>query len=297
MRPASSLLVMLAAAQFTFAQEKSWVGEWVYPTRPAREIKLRITAKGKETSVPFSGTIPIKVQGDLGGSIRIYDSYREGLADKTDFVLGKDAPDYFDRRVKADPKDWYALLMRGYGLLHHRDYDGAIKDFDESIRLSKSNPLSYLCRGNAWAMKKDYDKAIADYNQALKLSPNYAGAYFTRGRAWDEKKDYAKALRDYNEAMRLDPKFVPTLGKAAWLLATCPDAKIRNAKRAVELAKKATDLVKGEADLLDTLAAAHASAGNFTEAIRWVERAIEINDNDAYRGRLELYRKKQPYRQ
>ena len=58
------------------------------------------------------------------------------------------------------------------------------------------------------AHKKDYDKAIADYNEAIRLDPGYAHAYNGRGKTWSAKKDYDKAIADYNEAIRLYPGYV-----------------------------------------------------------------------------------------
>ena len=42
--------------------------------------------------------------------------------------------------------------------------------------------MAYRSRGLAWSNKKDYEKAIADYNEAIRLDPKYSGAY--NGRAW-----------------------------------------------------------------------------------------------------------------
>ena len=77
--------------------------------------------------------------------------------------------------------------------------------------LIKQNPrrqdahAAYHNRGKAWSEKGDYDKAIADYNEAIRLDPKFAIAYHNRGGAWGSKGDYDKAIADYNEVIRLDP--------------------------------------------------------------------------------------------
>ena len=52
---------------------------------------------------------------------------------------------------------------------------------------------------------------------------------------------------------------------------------------------------------LDTFAAACAQAGDFESAIKWQLKAIELTtvaeDKEAFQERLELYRRKKPYRQ
>jgi tetratricopeptide (TPR) repeat protein len=200
--------------------------------------------------------------------------------------------------LRLDPKYVSAYYSRGWARLEKNDYDKAIADFDEVIRRDPhEDPAVYTYRALAWHSKKDYDKAIADFTEAIRLNPKNDYSFRSRGNAWRDKKAYDKAIADYNEAIRLDPKGGTAYNGAAWLLATCPDPKARNGKRAVELAKQAMNLDKKNDDVMDTLAAAYAETGNFDEAIRWQESAIEISNSDAYRRRLELYRKKQPYRQ
>jgi tetratricopeptide (TPR) repeat protein len=53
--------------------------------------------------------------------------------------------------------------------------------------------------------KGDYDRAIADYNQAIRLDPDYALAYYNRGVAYVNKRDYARARADWEKVLQLDP--------------------------------------------------------------------------------------------
>ena len=65
-----------------------------------------------------------------------------------------------------------------------------------------------LGRGIAWFSKGDYDQAIADYSEAIRIDPNCAYAYAERGATSLFKGDYDKAIADCNEAIGLDPKHV-----------------------------------------------------------------------------------------
>ena len=52
--------------------------------------------------------------------------------------------------------------------------------------------------------------------------------------------------------------------------------------------------------MLNTLAAAHAEAGNFDRAVEYQMKAISLVDEkhtDQYRQRLDLYRNGKPYRE
>ena len=55
-------------------------------------------------------------------------------------------------------------------------------------------------------LKKDYDKAIEDYTQAIRLDPNYAAIRHNRGNAYWNKQKYGEAIEDYSQAIQLDPK-------------------------------------------------------------------------------------------
>jgi len=57
-----------------------------------------------------------------------------------------------------------------------------------------------------WSDKKDYDKAIADYTEAIRIDSKYLNAICNRGNARQAKKEYDNAIKDFTEAIRLDPK-------------------------------------------------------------------------------------------
>jgi tetratricopeptide (TPR) repeat protein len=56
-------------------------------------------------------------------------------------------------------------------------------------------------------MKGDYDSAIADYSQAIRLDPDDAWAYYNRGGAYYYKGDYRRARMDWEQALRIDPNY------------------------------------------------------------------------------------------
>ena len=113
---------------------------------------------------------------------------------------------------------------------------------------------------------------------------------------------FDKAVADYIEALRLKPNCPDCLNALAWLLATCPEDKCRDGKKAVEFATKGCELAdwNGPA-LLDTLAAASAESGDFATALKWQTRAIELVSDPEFKkeceSRLALYRDKKPYRE
>ena len=155
-------------------------------------------------------------------------------------------------------------------------------------------------RGYAAMERKDYDKAIAEFTEAIRLDPQYDAAYHNRGHVYAERKDYAKAIADFNEAIRLNPQDPTTNTSLAWILATCPNAELRNGKRAVRLATRACELTDWEdANDLENLAAAYAECGQFDEAVKWQTKAVELGtglqDPGEARQRIDLYKAGKPY--
>jgi lipoprotein NlpI len=101
----------------------------------------------------------------------------------------------------------WAYVNRGWAYDEKTDYDRAIADETEAIRLDPKNASAYLYRGWAYDDKDEYDRAIADETEAIRLDPKRAAVYNNRGSAYVDKLDYARAIADFTEAIRLDPKY------------------------------------------------------------------------------------------
>ena len=206
------------------------------------------------------------------------------------------------RRLSWVPSDAVAYRNRGLAWNFKKEYDRAVDDCNQAIKLDPDDAVAYRNRGLAWYHKKEYDRAIADCDQAIKLDPNNASAYNDRGFAWNSKKEYDRAIADYNQAIKLDPNYIFACNNLAWLQATCPNARFRDGRKAVENASRAYELSGGlSAAAIDTLAVAYAESGNFQKAKEWQAKVIEMATNqtekERCRSRLRLYQQGKPYHQ
>ena len=112
----------------------------------------------------------------------------------------------FDQAIRLDPKYARAFYDRGNAYAAKAQYDRAIEDYDQAIRLNPKYTFAFYNRGNAYAAKAQYDHAIEDYDQAIRLDPKYAFAFITRGNAYKAKAQYDRAIEDFDQAIGLDPK-------------------------------------------------------------------------------------------
>jgi tetratricopeptide (TPR) repeat protein len=207
----------------------------------------------------------------------------------------------FTEAARLAPWDWQPWYRRGLAHVARREHEQAVTAFTEAVRLAPDLSEPYLQRALAHTQLGQLDRAVGDYTEQLRLNPRSAMAYNFRARLYRRQGNHAAAVADHQKAAELDPGNANTHSDLAWIWATCPDAAIRDGRRAVESARKACELTDWKkAHCLDALAAAHAESGRFEEAVQWAERAVELArdaEKAAYLSRLEAYRQGQPWRE
>ena len=140
----------------------------------------------------------------------------------------------------------------------------------------------------------------------METKPDYAEAHYNLGFALVHCGRTGEAIAHYQDALQSKPDYPKALNELAWLRATCPDAAFRDGAAAIELARRAVRLPGGKSpEFLDTLAAAYAEAGMFSEAAETVGQAIDLARQqnkvplvEKLKARLWLYdAADMPYRQ
>src|SRR6478735_9998632 len=141
-----------------------------------------------------------------------------------------------------------AYYFRGIAKFGKSDFDGAIDDYGQALRLDPSD-LDYLnSRAAAYEAKKDIDRALTDYNEAIKTNPNSIYAYNNRGAVFQRKGDFARAAADYGEVTRLQPNNLDAWGARCWVRAATPG----QSKQALEDCNQALKIKPDSPDVLDT---------------------------------------------
>jgi Flp pilus assembly protein TadD len=325
-----ALVLLLAPLPARAADD--WVGLTVFSTKD--RLPLRDAGGDAIGDFSYYGT----VTRDLGEWVEVrhlvHPGPYVGRVKKSEVVKQADAEKFYSQKIKNDGKDTWAFRNRASARVMDRDYDGAIDDLSSAIALDPQASL-YVERGRARKAKGDADGAIRDYTEALKQDSGYAVALNNRGVAWEAKgkddeavKDYTAAIaadrkystpfrnralihqrrgdfalaeKDLTAAVELDPDNPTTIDDLAWLLATCPDAPVRDGKRALKLSKKACEMTEYRNMLLvETLAAAYAESGNYEAAMETQKKVLADKEymkkwEAGVRLKLKLYEDNKPY--
>ena len=125
--------------------------------------------------------------------------FDKGIAACTEF-LARGTRETTESRSKAHQR-------RGVYYSLKRDYERAIADQTEALRLDPKNANAYLSRAGDYRMKDENDRALADYTDGLRLQPADVNALVFRGHIYLDRHDYDLAIADYTEALRLSPRY------------------------------------------------------------------------------------------
>ncbi len=303
---ATGVVAALLACLLATRHQLSYWRDSVVPFRHALEVA------GESPMGNFLLGNALQEVGDLDGAAK---NFRTAV---------QIAPDYED-----------AHFHLGFALLQKKEFEEAEVQFGEVLRLNPTNVYTHICLGYVLGAQGKFADADAEFSTAMKLKPDNevirealtvfakkAETYKILSPLYEtlkiqptaethariaavqaEQGEFQEAVVHFLAALRLQPNSPDVLNNLAWLLATCPDAHIRDGVQAVKCAQKACVLTHyGVTLIVGTLAAAHAEAGQFDEAVAAAEKACalaeisgETNLLQRNRELLELYRAHQPY--
>ena len=215
-------VALIPAGKFTTVEPKADTARHITNSNgmnltvvPSGEFQMGTKESAKETATVVNNNNQAEGKHDKadGGAIidlllpksisaPVHNNQGEALRNKGEY--DKAIAEYNDA-LKLDPNSAAAYNNRGLSWNAKGQYEKAIADFNQAIKLNPTIAVAYNNRGLSTYQKGEYDKAIADFNQALKLDPKLAVAYFNRGESWGDQGEYDKAIADFNQAIRLEP--------------------------------------------------------------------------------------------
>jgi len=164
---------------------------------------------------------------------------------------------------------------RGIERLNSENYNGAISDFNNVIRITPDFVSAYNDRGISKGNLKDYYGAIADYTKAIELDPNYDKAYNNRGFSKNNLKDYYGAISDLNKAIELDPNYAD-----AYYNRGISKGNLKDENGAISDYNKAIELDPNNDKAYNNRGILKKNLKDYYGAISDYTKAIELNPND-----------------
>jgi tetratricopeptide (TPR) repeat protein len=183
----------------------------------------------------------------------------------------------------------------------------AMIQFQMVLENNPGDLMAHYNLGTALYQNGQVDEAIMHFRRVLEIQPDFARAHNKLGIVLLQKGLVDEAIEHYQRALDIRSDFADArdgLNNAAWLLATSPEASIRNGPKALALARQLDQLSGGNNPVvLDTLAAACAESGQFPEAVDTAQRALELaraqNNTslaDTLRQQIKLFQAGSPFR-
>ncbi|MBW7904922.1 MAG: tetratricopeptide repeat protein [Phycisphaerae bacterium] len=183
----------------------------------------------------------------------------------------------FERAIALDPNFAPAHFNLGFTLYRRGQGNAAIRHLEEAARLRPDywearNVLTelYVRAGDYKSAHQHARRAVEaySYNPDLQLALAHTAA---------RAGEHDEAVRACDAALRLRPNWPAAQTELAWLLATAPDAGQRRPGEAVKLAEMAVRATQGaQARPVFALAAAHAAAGRFDQALDAAAQAAQV---------------------
>lgn len=188
---------------------------------------------------------------------------------------------YFRKAIEANAQNVAAHYNLAIALSRNVEVEEAIAEFKTTLRLQPQHADAHNNLAIALLKQSRIPEAIEQWKQALQLQPANADIHNNLAVAFLRQDQLAAAVAEWRETLRLQPEKPGTQISLAWILATSPDATIRNGVEALQLARSAFQ-TSAERNLMTyrVLAAAFAETGRFSAAVKAVREGMErANDS------------------
>lgn len=210
---------------------------------------------------------------------------------------------YYERSLRVNPLNDVAHHNLAICLKRRGRTQEAMEHFRQAIRITPANAEAHNNFGILLLEIGSKDEALAHFAEVLRLNSNFEGLHYRIANIMASKGKIAEAVTHYRRALRDQPSDLQAANNLAWILATHPDAAIRNGAEAVQFMEHALrGIVNPPAEMLDTLSAAYAAAERFGDAERAARKALNLAAearDTVFIGeiemRLSLYRSQKPF--
>lgn len=165
--------------------------------------------------------------------------------------------------------------LRGIARLAHREFEPAIADFTESLKLRPDNAGVLNNRGQAHYLNQKYDAAISDLNAAIKVDPKHFVAMNNRALVYIAQNQLDQAMGDLNAALLLHSDYPEALNNRGVV-----HSRRQDFKAAVADFTAAIRIYDNYTEAYGNRSFAFRKQGRYAEAIADLKLAMEKNPLD-----------------
>jgi protein O-mannosyl-transferase len=191
----------------------------------------------------------------------------------------KDTETLFSDVVRKYPDEYKAYWVRGNFRKQDGNMQGALKDFNQVIRLQSNFPDVFHNRGLIYEGAGELRAAFDDYNRAIGIDPDFAYPYCSRGNIYAYIGDTLAAMRDYTKAIELNPRFALAYSNRGYISALLGDldSAMRDLNEAVKLNPLNPDMYFRRAYIFSLLPNHQAALDDYSRCI-----GLDPEDAEAY---------------
>ena len=260
-------------------------------TANAYSVRARVLAvqEHRDRAVEDFGTA-IRLDPGAAAEAYLYRAEVLGEQGKLDGAISD-----FGESIRLKPSA-EAYWNRARVYMMKKDYEPALEDADEAVRLAPDAFLPHATRGGVLAAMRRLGEAIKELSRALELPPpkqrDLVEVYSNRAVAWRETREPGKALLDLDEALRIDPE-----NAAAHYNRGLARGDLGEHQGAIEDFEAALLVPDKHIKALNGLGHEWLALGKLDKAIDKFSRAIELDANyvDAHYNRALAWTRKEEF--
>jgi Tfp pilus assembly protein PilF len=207
---------------------------------------------------------------------------------------------HFEAALKLKPGSAPAHFNYGTALAAAGRLEDAVTQYQRALALRPNYAIAHNNLGTALLQLGRPQAALASFREAARVDPQLGEAHLNAGLVSRALGDFPEAVARFHRVLELNPDWVTAISSLASVLAAAPEPSVRQPVEAVRLADRAVALtLRRDANTLDVLAVAQASAGEFDRAIAIADEALALNPPPPIarmiRSHRELFARREPY--